>query len=115
MGNCCGNPNTHSLEVPAGGLRKTDKPIELIIYGDFTQVESRILYSALDFCQVNFVYENIETKNGEHMDENYLSINPLGQVPTIKHGMNSVIGGYTVYLTCLARAFPQVKKTLYPQ
>ena len=67
MGNCCGNPSAQSLEVPAGGLKKTDKGTSLIIYGDYFQSESRIIFSALYFCKVDFKFNHVKTLAGEHL------------------------------------------------
>mmetsp|Transcript_13192 Transcript_13192/g.20553 ORF Transcript_13192/g.20553 Transcript_13192/m.20553 type:complete len:85 (+) Transcript_13192:173-427(+) len=52
---------------------------------------------------------------GENSESSYLQVNPLGQVPTVKHGSNVVMGGYAAYLNYLAKSFPKIKKQLYPE
>lgn len=97
----------------AGGS-SANKNAELKIWGDYFQTETRTICAALDFCGVHYNLVEINTLIGEHREESYLEINPVGNVPTINDGKTSVLGGYSTMLAYLAQARPNIGSTLYP-
>ena len=52
----------------------------------------------------------MDTFVGDHQKDSYTDdINPTGQVPTIIHANNLVIGGYSTYLLFLASQFSELQ------
>ena len=103
MGNCCGNPNkTTQPATKPGKITTKDKknaaapgpapaPIKkedsVQIYGDCFSSETRTLVYALDYCTQKYNYQEVDIFQGEHNDDKYTqSVNPTGQIPTLKHG-----------------------------
>ena len=116
---CCGAANKNEAEptVAMQSLKNGSKTnqADIKIWGDYFQSETRTICAALDFCGVHYNFDEINTLIGEHREESYLEINPVGNVPTINDGKTSILGGYSTMLAYLADSRPIVGSTLYPK
>ena len=117
MGACCSNPNNQNVDAP-GNMKPVEQhkgtKSELTLHGDYFASEVRTIIAGLDYCGVAYTFKEVNTFIGQHKEEPYLQINPIGQIPTIVDGNTTVIGGYSTFLTYLASARPSLGKTLYP-
>jgi len=63
---------------------KTDSNIE--IFGSSLSPHSQRIVTLLNFLGLAYSYHEIDLKNEKHKKSNFVSLNPLAQVPVLKHG-----------------------------
>ena len=107
MGNC-GNPSSQQvLDRPGGGI--------LMIWGDYFSSETRTILVMLRMCDVKHEAKIIDQFLGEHKKQEYLNINPTGQIPMLTEGKFLVLGGYQVHLNFLCNNNKSIRDKLFPQ
>ena len=72
------------------------------LYGDYFDSDSRAIASTLEMCHIKFDFVPVETLKEQHKEENYLSINRAGIVPTLQFGNDKIISGGSTFLLYLA-------------
>ena len=72
-----------------------------MIWGDFFSAETRTMLVMLKMSNVQHEVRIIDQFLGDHKSEEYLNMNPTGQIPTITEGKFLVLGGYQVYMNFL--------------
>lgn len=65
------------------------------MYGDYFCTDLRTILCCLQYCGTKYIFNEIDTLVGEHLNDSYLEVNPTGQTPTITDGTTTVIGGYS--------------------
>ncbi len=63
---------------------KTDNNIE--IFGSSLSPHSQRIVTLLNFLGLAYSYHEIDLKNEKHKKNNFVALNPLAQVPVLKHG-----------------------------
>ncbi len=63
---------------------KTDSNIE--IFGSSLSPHSQRIVNLLNFLGLAYSYHEIDLKNEKHKKSNFVALNPLAQVPVLKHG-----------------------------
>ena len=58
----------------------------------------------LDLCNIKYRFEEVNTFNGEHLNEKYTDINPASTIPLIKDNRFKIIGSTSVFLRYLSNA-----------
>lgn len=85
------------------------------VWGDCFSPETLTILASLDYCGQSYEYTEVNMFLGEHKEDAFMKdVNPIGSLPTIKNGKDSVIGGTSYFLTYLAASFPKLQKSLYP-
>ena len=69
---------------------------------------ARIVHWMLEEVGVPYTTQLVRFDTGEHKRPEFLGINPMGKLPTIKHG-NTVVTEAAAICTYLADEFPQAK------
>ena len=112
MGFCCGGASKTTLQeprippikkIPSGASAKLDN--QLIVYGDYFQSETRTIITVLEYTKCKYSFNPIDVFQGENENEEFLKINPLGQVPMIKDKDTLVIGNYSSQLQYIIKSF----------
>ena len=77
MGALCGGAKS----VGQPGRQQSDHAAgyseEIVIYGDYFSTETRTIIAALDYCNVNYILEEINSNLGEPLDNESITILPL--------------------------------------
>ena len=112
MGNaCCGAPKTTIPEPRIPPIKKTvgntntNSDEELIVFGDYFQSETRTILAILEFAECKYSFKPIDSFQGENEKDDFLKINPLGQIPTIKDKSTLVLGNLSTQIEYVIKCF----------
>lgn len=84
------------------------------IFGDYFSSEMRAILTALDYAEISYDFEHIDSlRQEQYTNKELKAINPACMLPTMQHGDVVVIGGYGVVLSYLATTYDQFAKTIY--
>lgn len=84
MGGCGSKDNT-TLERPGQGI--------LTFWGDPFSPETRTVQALLALGQIKHEFHSVDAFKGEHKQEAYTKINPLGSLPYMTEGRFVILGG----------------------
>mgnify|MGYP000322775384 CR=1 FL=1 len=62
------------------------KKADVTLYGNTNSVHSQRIVSLLNLLNIKYQYEEINLKDNQQQGSQFLALNPLGQVPVLKHG-----------------------------
>lgn len=104
----CDNSKQGSIERPGG---------KLLVWGDYFSPETRTLLNIMSVCSVPYDFQLIDQLKGMQKQDEYLLVNPTGQIPTITDvtGKFFILGGYGIYLQYLCNHHPKIRAKLYPE
>lgn len=75
----------------------------LIVYGDSFDPDTRTILVMLKMAGAEFKFNEIDRFQNQHKHNDYLIVNPLGEIPTLDEGNFKVMGSTRVFLSFLAR------------
>ena len=95
---------------------------EVKVYGDWFDPDTRTIMVLLRIAGVECNFTEIDQLQNQHKQNDYLDINPIGQVPTLVEGHDKVFGATKVFISylcnskdSLAHIYPQEQKAQLDQ
>ncbi|TNV76023.1 hypothetical protein FGO68_gene14219 [Halteria grandinella] len=88
---------------------------KLVLLGDYFNAETRALIAILQLSETPFTLMEIDQLKEEHLKDQYLQVNPTGQVPTMLHGSFKIIGAANMFVGYLASCMPRVREKFVSQ
>ena len=87
---------------------------ELTVYGDSFDPDTRTILVLLRIAGTEFKFKEIDRFQNQHKHNDYLIVNPLGEIPCIDEGNFKVMGKTKVFLSYLGSTQEKLSD-LYPK